>query len=325
MIELVNITKIYENGAKGLHDVNVKINDGEFVFIVGSSGSGKTSFVRLLLKEIEPTKGDIFIDGLDLGKLNRRNMPFYRRKMGVVFQDFRLLRNKTVYENVAFAMRIVEATNKEIRRTVPQVLSLVGLAKKAKAYPNQLSGGEQQRVSLARAIINKPPILIADEPTGNLDPDTAWEIMTLLEDINNLGTTVVVATHARDIVDDMQKRVIALSDGKIHRDSENSGYIFREKAKRSDIIQDIGSGDYAAREAETAVLLIDPEDDDVNNEEITEDDQEDILGQLEDDLDTPDTPSEHDEILAELDSAVETYDILMEIEKAVTNTPKAGM
>jgi len=327
MIELSNVTKIYENGAKGLHDVSVKIDDGEFVFIVGSSGSGKSSFVRLLLKEIEPTKGEINIDGLDLSKLSRRHMPYFRRKMGVVFQDFRLLRNKTVYENVAFAMRIVEATNKEIRRTVPQVLSLVGLAKKAKAYPNQLSGGEQQRVSLARAIINKPPILIADEPTGNLDPDTAWEIMTLLEDINNLGTTVVVATHARDIVDDMQKRVIALSDGKVHRDSENSGYIFREKEKRSDIIQDIGSGDYAAREAETAIH-IDVDEDDVENEDLVDDEQLDndpILDELENDLDATNDISEHDEILAELDNAAGHHDILQEIEEDVASTPKAGI
>ena len=225
MIQMINTTKIFENGARGLHDVSISIKEGEFVFVVGSSGSGKTSFVRLLLKEIEPTRGKIIIDGKDIGRISRRELPLFRRKLGVVFQDFRLLKNKTVYENVAFAMRIVEATNKEIRRTVPQVLSLVGLAKKAKAYPHQLSGGEQQRVSLARAIINKPPILIADEPTGNLDPDTAWEIMTLLEDINNLGTTVVVATHARDIVDDMQKRVIALGDGKVLRDTENSGYM----------------------------------------------------------------------------------------------------
>ena len=227
MIEMMNTTKIYENGAKGLRDVSLKIEQGEFVFIVGSSGSGKSSFVRLLLKEIEPTKGKIIVDGMELGKLTRKEMPHYRRRMGVVFQDFRLLRNKTVYENVAFAMRIVEAPYKDIRRTVPQVLSLVGLAKKAKAYPNQLSGGEQQRVSLARAIINKPPILLADEPTGNLDPETAWEIITLLEDINDLGTTVVVATHARDIVDDMQKRVVALSEGKLVRDIENSGYSFQ--------------------------------------------------------------------------------------------------
>jgi len=235
MIDMIGITKTYENGAKGLHEVHLSIKKGEFVFIVGSSGSGKTSFVRLLLKEIEPTKGKIIIDGKDIGRISRRDMPYFRRKLGVVFQDFRLLKNKTVYENVAFAMRIVEATNKEIRRTVPQVLTLVGLAKKAKAYPHQLSGGEQQRVSLARAIINKPPILIADEPTGNLDPDTAWEIMTLLEDINNLGTTVVVATHARDIVDDMQKRVVVLSDGKVLRDTENSGYTMPLDSEQSTV------------------------------------------------------------------------------------------
>ena len=230
MIEMQNTTKIYENGAKGLLDVSINITGGEFVFIVGTSGSGKSSFVRLLLKEIEPTGGKIIVNGKDISSIRRKDMPMYRRKMGVVFQDFRLLRNKTVYENVAFAMRIVEATNKEIRRTVPQVLSLVGLAKKAKAYPSQLSGGEQQRVSLARAIINKPPILIADEPTGNLDPETAWEIMTLLEDINSVyNTTVVVATHARDIVDNMQRRVIALSDAKVVRDSENSGYVNTQK------------------------------------------------------------------------------------------------
>jgi len=237
MIEMIKTTKIYDNGAKGLHEVNITIKAGEFVFIVGSSGSGKTSVVRLLLKEIEPTKGKIIIDGKDIGKISRKDMPYFRRRMGVVFQDFRLLKNKTVYENVAFAMRIVEATNKEIRRTVPQVLALVGLAKKAKAYPNQLSGGEQQRVSLARAIINKPPILIADEPTGNLDPDTAWEIMTLLEDINNLGTTVVVATHARDIVDDMQKRVVVLGDGKVLRDTENSGYTATEQAEEEAVTE----------------------------------------------------------------------------------------
>jgi len=218
MIEIVNVNKTYENGAKGLVGLDLFIDKGEFAFIVGSSGSGKTSLVRLLLKEIEPTKGQIIVDGEDIGTFKRRDLPYYRRKMGVVFQDFRLLHNKTVFENVAFAMQIVEATNREIRRTVPQVLALVGLQKKAKAYPNQLSGGEQQRTALARAIVNRPPLLIADEPTGNLDPDTAWEIMTLLEDINDRGTTVVVATHAHDIVDDMQKRVVALKNGELVHD-----------------------------------------------------------------------------------------------------------
>jgi len=225
MIEAVNVSKVYENGAEGLVGLDLFIDSGEFVFIVGSSGSGKSTFNRLLMKEIEPSGGQILVDGEDISLLKRRDLPYYRRKMGVVFQDFRLLRNKTVYENVAFAMQIVEATNREIRRTVPQVLALVGLAKKAKAYPDQLSGGEQQRTALARAIVNKPPLLIADEPTGNLDPTTAWEIMTLLEDINDRGTTVVVATHAHDIVDDMRKRVIALKDGELVRDIERGGYI----------------------------------------------------------------------------------------------------
>jgi cell division transport system ATP-binding protein len=224
MIEFVNATKIWENGARGLQDLNLTIERGEFVFVVGSSGSGKTSMVRTLLKEIDLTSGRVFVDDWELGKIKRRHLPYYRRMMGVVFQDFRLLKNKTVYENVAFAMKIVEATPREIRRTVPQVLSLVGLSKKAKAYPNQLSGGEQQRTALARAIVNRPPLLVADEPTGNLDPDTAWEIMTLLEDINDLGTTVVMATHAHDIVDTMQKRVIKLEHGQLVRDAEG-GYI----------------------------------------------------------------------------------------------------
>ena len=225
MIEMVKTAKIYENGARGLDGVDLFIDKGEFVFIVGCSGSGKSSLVRLLLKEIEPTSGKIFVDGQDITALKRREMPMYRRKIGVVFQDFRLLKNKTVYDNVAFAMQIVEAPNREIRRTVPQVLALVGLSKKAKAYPTQLSGGEQQRTALARAIVNRPPLLIADEPTGNLDPDTAWEIMTLLEDINERGTTVVVATHAHDIVDDMQKRVITINNAEIVRDIERGGYI----------------------------------------------------------------------------------------------------
>jgi len=224
MIELIDAVKTYENGDIGLGGVNLTINQGEFAFVVGFSGSGKTSLIRLLLKERELTSGQIFVDGQDISTIPRKELPYYRRKMGVVFQDFRLLKNKTVYDNVAFAMQIVGATSREIRRTVPQVLSLVGLADKARSYPNQLSGGEQQRTALARAIVNKPPLLIADEPTGNLDPDTAWEIMTLLEAINDRGTTVVVATHAQDIVDDMQKRVISLKNGLIVSDMEQAGY-----------------------------------------------------------------------------------------------------
>lgn len=225
MIKLENVTKVYEdNGAVALKDVSLNIDKGEFVFIVGSSGSGKSTFIKMLLKEVDPTGGSIIIDGMDITTLKRKEIPYLRRKVGVVFQDFRLLPSKTVYENVAFAMQIVEASPKNIRRTVPQVLALVGLSKKAKAYPNQLSGGEQQRVALARAIINKPPILLADEPTGNLDPETAWEIMELLQDINMRGTTVVMATHAKDIVDRMQKRVVTMQKGVVARDVREGGY-----------------------------------------------------------------------------------------------------
>jgi len=225
LITLEHVTKVYEdNGAIALKDVSLNIDKGEFVFVVGSSGSGKSTFIKMLLKEVDPTSGSLIIDGMDITTLKRKEVPYLRRKVGVVFQDFRLLPSKTVYENVAFAMQIVEASPKIIRRTVPQVLSLVGLSKKAKAYPNQLSGGEQQRVALARAIINKPPILLADEPTGNLDPDTAWEIMELLQDINLRGTTVVMATHAKDIVDRMQKRVVTMQKGVVLRDVREGGY-----------------------------------------------------------------------------------------------------
>ncbi len=225
MITLEHVTKVYEdNGAVALKDVSLNIDKGEFVFVVGSSGSGKSTFIKMLLKEVDPTSGSLIMDGIDITTLKRKEIPYLRRKVGVVFQDFRLLPSKTVYENVAFAMQIVEASPKAIRKTVPQVLALVGLANKAKAYPNQLSGGEQQRVALARAIINKPPILLADEPTGNLDPDTAWEIMELLQDINFRGTTVVMATHAKDIVDRMQKRVVTMQKGVVLRDVREGGY-----------------------------------------------------------------------------------------------------
>jgi len=224
MIVAENLTKIYDNGAKGLERLTVKIDKGEFVFVVGSSGSGKSTLVKLLLREITPTRGRLTVNGDNLAGLTRSQMPYFRRRMGVVFQDFRLLPNKTIYENVAFAMQIVGASNRDIRRGVPSVLALVGLQRKAKSYPNQLSGGEQQRTALARAIVNKPPLLLADEPTGNLDPDTAWEIVKLLEDINNRGTTVVVATHAKEIVDQMKKRVITLKNGSLLRDIEKGGY-----------------------------------------------------------------------------------------------------
>jgi len=224
MIELVNVSKTFSNGHKALKNINIKIDNGEFVFLVGPSGAGKSTLIKLLLKEIDPDDGRIIINGKDVTKLKRREIPYLRRSIGVVFQDFRLLPDKTVYENVAFAMEVTEASPKDIRRQVPIVLSLVGLSKKANLYPNQLSGGEQQRVSLARAIVNGPSILIADEPTGNLDPDTSWEVMKSLNEINHRGTTVLMATHAKDIVNAMKKRVIAIEDGTITRDDMKGGY-----------------------------------------------------------------------------------------------------
>ena len=224
MIHMNNVTKVYPNGSTGVENINLHINKGEFVFIVGSSGSGKSTLMKLLLKDLDPTEGDIIINKVKTNELNRRQIPYLRRNLGVVFQDFRLLPNKTVYENVAFAMRVIEAPGRIIRRNVPAVLSLVGLGQKGRSYPNQLSGGEQQRTALARAIANNPPILICDEPTGNLDPETAYGIMKLLDDINKRGTTIVMATHARDIVDAMQKRVVTLHKGHIIRDIEKGGY-----------------------------------------------------------------------------------------------------
>lgn len=227
MIKIDNVTKVYDNGAIAIKDISINIEKGEFVFIIGTSGSGKSTFMKMLLKEIEPTKGSIKIDGTDISNIKRKEMPYLRRKMGVVFQDFRLLHSKTVYENIAFAMQATEASPRNIRRSVPAILAMVGLSSKAKVYPNELSGGEQQRVALARAIINKPPILLADEPTGNLDPDTAWEIMELLKEINARGTTVVIATHAKDIVDSMKKRVITLEKGIVLSDREG-GYNYED-------------------------------------------------------------------------------------------------
>lgn len=224
MIEFNNVSKIYNNNVKALSDVSVKIDSGDFVFLVGPSGSGKSTFIKMLLKEIEPTMGSITVADKDLSEIKRNQIPYYRRKIGMVFQDFRLIPTLNVYENVAFAMRVVEASQKEIRKRVPMVLSLVGLSHKYKMFPNELSGGEQQRVSLARAIVNNPSVLIADEPTGNLDPDTAKEIMELLEDINRSGTTIVMATHAKDIVDSMKKRVIAIEKGSIVRDDRRGMY-----------------------------------------------------------------------------------------------------
>ena len=224
MIQFENVTKIYDNGFHALNDISFTIEKGEFVFLVGSSAAGKSTIIKLIMKEEDATGGNILINGIDVCDLKRREVPYFRRTIGVVFQDFRLLPHKTVQENVAYAMEIIGASNKEIRRNVPGVLSMVGLSHKAKMYPSQLSGGEQQRVAIARAIVNNPVVLIADEPTGNLDPDTAMEIMNILEDINRRGTTVVMATHAENIVNKMQKRVIVVEKGLIARDEEKGGY-----------------------------------------------------------------------------------------------------
>lgn len=224
MVEFKDVTKKYPNGTVALKDVNFKIDKGEFVFIVGLSGSGKSTLIKLLLKEEDPTQGEVYVNGYEVSSMSRKEVPYLRRSLGVVFQDFRLLPNKTVYENVAFAMQITEALPKEIRRQVPMALALVGLSRKANVYPNQLSGGEQQRVALARALVNSPSLLIADEPTGNLDPETSWEIMKLLAEVNHRGTTVIVATHEKGIVDAMKKRVIAIDKGMVVRDQLKGQY-----------------------------------------------------------------------------------------------------
>ena len=229
MIEFRNVTKVYSTGITAVDNTSLEIEKGEFVFIVGSSGCGKSTLMKMLMKEVEPSEGQILVNGIDITRISKRRIPNLRRSMGIVFQDFRLLPDKTVYENVAYAMRVIEASPKQIKRQVPNVLSLVGLLEKANAYPDQLSGGEQQRVAVARAIVNNPSVLIADEPTGNLDPDTAWEIMSLLNDINRRGTTVVVATHAKDIVDKMQKRVIAIEHGNVYSDIKKGVYINEHK------------------------------------------------------------------------------------------------
>ena len=224
MIEFKDVSKIYDNNVKALSNVNIKIDSGDFVFLVGPSGAGKSTFIKMLLKEVEPSTGNIVMGNEDLSKIKRRQIPYHRRKIGMVFQDFRLIPTLNVYENVAFAMRVVGASPKEIRKRVPMVLSLVGLSNKYKMFPTELSGGEQQRVSIARAIVNNPKVLIADEPTGNLDPETAKEIMELIDDINKAGTTVVMATHAKEIVNSMKKRVIAIDKGEVVSDVQKGGY-----------------------------------------------------------------------------------------------------
>lgn len=224
MIDLQNVSKAYAAGTPAVNDMNIHIDEGEFVFIVGDSGAGKSTLIKLLLKELEPTSGKIVINGKDLKKIKRKHIPLLRRDIGVVFQDFRLLKDRNVYENVEFAQIIVESLKEVRKRKVPAMLSMVGLAEKYKSYPHELSGGEQQRVAIARALVNDPPILLADEPTGNLDPKNAWETMKLLEEINKRGTTVIVVTHNKEVVDAMKKRVITIRDGHIVSDERKGGY-----------------------------------------------------------------------------------------------------
>lgn len=225
MIEFNNVSKTYEDtGVRALSDVSFSIDKGEFVFLVGPSGAGKSTLSKLIIKEETPDTGDIRVNTFELNSLSKKEIPYLRRSVGMMFQDFRLLPNKTVYENVAFAMQVIGASRGEIRRNVPNVLALVGLAHKARMKPGQLSGGEQQRVSLARALVNKPPVIIADEPTANLDPETSDQIMQLLDEVNKRGTTMIVTTHAKNYVDTMHKRVLEFRDGVLIRDEKEGAY-----------------------------------------------------------------------------------------------------
>ena len=224
MLEMRHAGKVYPGGAVALEDINVHISPGEFVFLVGPSGAGKSTFIRLISREIEPTSGQILVDGVDVMKLKRGDIPYLRRQLGIVFQDFRLLNDRTAYENVAFAMQVIEAPGHKIRQRVYEVLDLVGLKGRGNNYPGEMSGGEQQRVAIARAIVNDPLLVIADEPTGNLDPETSKEIMEIFSEINSRGTTIIMATHDKTMVDYMQKRVIALENGRLVRDDRKGDY-----------------------------------------------------------------------------------------------------
>ena len=224
MLIMSDVSKVYPGGSMALQDVNVHIEPGEFVFVVGPSGAGKSTFIKMLFREVLPTTGSIFVNGVDILSLTPKEIPFMRRQLGIIFQDYRLLPDRTVYENVAFAMQVIEAPHRKIKRQVMNVLDLVGLRHRANAYPNELSGGEQQRIAIARAIVNDPVFVIADEPTGNLDPETSWDIMDIFKEINATGTTIVMATHDKEVVDAMGKRVIAIEKGRIVRDEKEGVY-----------------------------------------------------------------------------------------------------
>ena len=224
MLIMNDVSKVYPGGSVALQDVNVHIEPGEFVFVVGPSGAGKSTFIKMLFREVLPTTGSIFVNGVDILSLTPKEIPFLRRQLGIIFQDYRLLPDRTVFENVAFAMQVIEAPHRKIKRQVMNVLDLVGLRHRANAYPNELSGGEQQRIAIARAIVNDPVFVIADEPTGNLDPETSWDIMEIFKEINATGTTIVMATHDKEVVDAMGKRVIAIEKGRIVRDEKEGVY-----------------------------------------------------------------------------------------------------
>ena len=224
MLIMNDVSKVYPGGSVALQDVNVHIEPGEFVFVVGPSGAGKSTFIKMLFREVLPTTGSIFVNGMDILALSPKEIPFMRRQLGIIFQDYRLLPDRTVFENVAFAMQVIEAPHRKIKRQVMNVLDLVGLRHRANAYPNELSGGEQQRIAIARAIVNDPVFVIADEPTGNLDPETSWDIMEIFKEINATGTTIVMATHDKEVVDAMGKRVIAIEKGRIVRDEKEGVY-----------------------------------------------------------------------------------------------------
>lgn len=224
MLKMTDVSKVYPGGSVALQNVDIHIEPGEFVFVVGPSGAGKSTFIKMLFREVLPTTGSIFVNGVDILSLTPNEIPYMRRQLGIIFQDYRLLPDRTVYENVAFAMEVIETPRRKIKRRVLNVLDLVGLRHRADAYPNELSGGEQQRIAIARAIVNDPIMVIADEPTGNLDPETSWDIMEIFKEINAEGTTIVMATHDKEIVDAMGKRVIAIEDGHIVRDEASGGY-----------------------------------------------------------------------------------------------------
>ncbi|TWI59971.1 cell division ATP-binding protein FtsE [Halalkalibacter nanhaiisediminis] len=224
MIEMIDVWKSYSNNVKAINGINIKIKKGEFVYVVGPSGAGKSTFIKMMYREEKPTKGDILIDEVNLSNMKEKEIPLLRRRIGVVFQDYKLLPTLSVYENVAFALEVIEEDPTVIKRKVMDVLEIVRLKNKARFLPSELSGGEQQRVAIARAIVNKPEVLIADEPTGNLDPDTAWEIMNILDDINHNGTTIVMATHNKDIVNTIKKRVLAIEGGRVVRDEVRGSY-----------------------------------------------------------------------------------------------------